>query len=85
MKSGLFKLKSADFWKGFIMAVGTPALYMVQEMIPGWDIPAIAKLSLSAAVSYLIKNFFTDDVKQAEKTIEKAGGTVIDNNPKNQS
>lgn len=77
MKSGFLKLTSADFWKGFIMAIGTPVFYMLQEMIPGWNVDPLIKAALSAGVTYLIKNFFTDNVKEAENTIKKAGGSVI--------
>lgn len=53
-----FNLKARDFAKGFIMAVGTPTLYILQEMIPGWDIQPIYKAGISAGVTYLLKNFF---------------------------
>jgi hypothetical protein len=57
--SGKFSLGSKDFWKGFIMAVGTPVLYFLQEYIPLMDnVPALAKIAISAAITYLIKNFF---------------------------
>ena len=72
MESTRFSLKLRDWLKGLIIAVGTPVLYLVQEMIPNWPLNPIEKAALSATVTYLIKNFFTDDVKVAEKVIEKA-------------
>lgn len=52
-----FKLKAVDFFKGLIMAVGTPTLYFLQELIPGWDVQPIVKIALSAGVTYIIKNY----------------------------
>lgn len=54
-----FQINWKDFLKGAIMAVGTPILYMVQELIPHWPLNPIEKVGLSALVSYLIKNFFS--------------------------
>lgn len=51
-----FKLKAADFLKGLILAVGTPVLYLLQEMIPGWEADPFVKAALSAFVTYLLKN-----------------------------
>lgn len=52
-----FSLKLRDFLKSFFMAVGTPVLYFLQEAIPGYNLDPLAKIAISAAVSYLIKNF----------------------------
>lgn len=79
MKSGLFSLKVKDFIQSFIMSIGTPVLYFLQELIPTWNIPVIAKIAIAAAVTYLLKNFFKDDTAVAKKTIEKAGGAVVEN------
>ena len=54
------------------MAIGTPVLYLVQELIPGWNIDPIYKAGISAAIAYLIKNYFTDDNKTAVKIIDEA-------------
>lgn len=40
------------------MAVGTPLLYLAQELIPGWEADPFVKAGLSAFVTYLIKNYF---------------------------
>lgn len=52
-----FRLIKWDYVKGFIMAVLTPVLYFLQELIPGWNIDPILKIGASAGVAYLIKNF----------------------------
>lgn len=77
-----FKLKAVDFLKGLIMAVGTPLLYLAQEMIPGWDVDPFVKAALSAGVTYLIKNYFTKpQVITTYNTNEKA--TAVANDIKN--
>lgn len=53
-----FTLKVRDFLKGAIMAIGTPVLYLVQEMIPGYDIHPVAKAAIGALITYLLKNYF---------------------------
>lgn len=66
-----FSLKARDFIKGLIMGVGTPVLYFLQEAIPGYNLDPLAKIAISAAVTYLIKNF-TDK----PKTIVVAGSNT---------
>jgi hypothetical protein len=61
-----FSLKLRDFSRGFIMAVLTPMLYIIQEMIPGYNLDPIVQAGLSAGISYLIKNFL-----EPTKVIEK--------------
>jgi len=53
-----FRLNLSDGLKGFIMAVGTPVLYVLQELIPGWDVGPMIKAAIAATVTYLLKNFF---------------------------
>lgn len=52
------KLNWFDLLKGAIMAVGTPMLYVLQEMIPNWPLNPIEKAGLSAFVTYMLKNVF---------------------------
>lgn len=54
-----FSLKLNDFWKGLILAVGTPLLYLAQELIPNWNANAFIKAGIAALITYLIKNFVT--------------------------
>ena len=67
----MFSLKVRDWLKGLIMAIGTPVAYIIQGMIPNWPLGSIEKAALSATVTYLIKNFFTDDKKLAIKIINE--------------
>lgn len=52
-----FKIKAVDFINGLAPAVGIPVLYAIQELIPGWDIPDIAKIAISAFVGYILVQF----------------------------
>lgn len=61
-----FSLKLRDVSRGFVIAVLTPMLYIIQEMIPGYELDPILQAGLSAGISYLIKNFL-----EPTKTIEK--------------
>lgn len=54
-----FTLNLSDGMKAFIVAVGTPVLYLLQEMIPGWNVSPLLKAAIAATVTYLLKNFFT--------------------------
>jgi hypothetical protein len=53
-----FSLKARDFLKGLIMGIGAPVLYVVQELIPGWDVHPVAKVAIAATITYLLKNYF---------------------------
>ncbi len=57
-----FTINWRDIAKALLIAVITPALYIIQEAIakgtfPSWNEIGIA--AVSGAVAYLIKNFFT--------------------------
>ncbi len=54
-----FSIGWKDGLRAFLIAVLTPVLYVVQELIPGWHLDPISKAAISAGVAYLIKNFFT--------------------------
>ena len=51
LPSTAFSLKLRDVLKSFIIAVGTPVLYLVQELIPGWNVPPIAKAAIAATIT----------------------------------
>lgn len=87
--SSQFSLSAHDFLKGFIMAIGTPVLLALQELIPNWHIGApgsssdiLVKAALSAGVAYLLKNFFDapkiiiDDKKTVE-SVKNGEATVV--------
>lgn len=52
-----FSLGISDGLKAFIIAVGTPVLYILQELIPGWNLHPVLKAAIAATVTYLLKNF----------------------------
>lgn len=76
-------LNWADLGKGAIMAVGTPVLYMVQELIPGWNADPIVKAALGALITYLIKNITSPAaVITTYSSNEEAASVAADINPK---
>lgn len=58
-QSKFLSLKQRDALRGFIVAVLTPVLYLLQELIPHYNIHVVLKVALSGGIAYLIKNFFT--------------------------
>lgn len=81
--STLFSLNLNDALKGFILGVGTPVIYLLQQLIPSWQPFLVLHLgqtggvlvltAISATTTYLIKNYFTNDVKQAQQVLTNAG------------
>lgn len=69
-------LKTKDFLKGLLISVGTAVLVVIQQSLSAgaltFDWKAIGMAAAGAAVTYLLKNYFTDDVKEAKKTLIKA-------------
>ena len=64
MKSSpLFSLNKFDLLKGLLMAVLTPAVYIIQASLEAgqlsFDWHNILIASLSGALAYLLKNFLT--------------------------
>jgi len=79
LTSDQFSLSSSDWLKGLIMAIGTPILLAIQEMIPNWHIGTpgsgtdiLIKAAISATVTYLLKNFFDKPkvVIEDQKTVQ---------------
>lgn len=70
-----YTLKIRDFLKAALIAIITPVLYVIQDSMSKGELTLHWKEILVAAISgfvaYLIKNFFTDDIKTARKIIEK--------------
>lgn len=83
MKSTLWTLNTRDFVKGLVMAVLVPVFVIIQQSLSAGDLvfnwKAIGIAALSAFIAYIIKNLFTDDTKEAVKTLEKQNVTVIPN------
>ena len=71
----MFNLKLRDFLKGLLLAVIVPVLTVVQQSLDAGVLTINGKqliiVALSAMVAYLLKNYFTDDLKQAEKIIKQ--------------
>jgi len=63
--SKLFTLNNKDFFKGLIMAVLISAITIIQQSLNSgtlvFDLKAIAIASISGALAYLMKNFFTSE------------------------
>ena len=76
MKSDRFSINWNDLLKGLVIAVILPVLAIVQQSIEQGQLTFNWKLiSLTAAgglVSYLIKNFLSDNIKAAENTLDAA-------------
>lgn len=76
MKSTLWTLKTRDFLKGLVMAGLVPVFIIIQQSITAGDLvfnwKSIWMAAVAGFVGYIIKNFFTDDVKVAQKTLEEA-------------
>lgn len=71
----------SDVGKGLLIAVLTAAFTQIYIMVQAWDFSKenwqdVLQNSVTAFMAYLAKNFFTNDVPQAVKTIEKVGGEV---------
>jgi len=78
--SKLFELNKKDFLKGFIMAILVPAVLIIQQSLDSGSLvlnwKAILMASISGALAYLMKNFFTTeeakkDVLLSEYTAEQ--------------
>jgi len=65
--SKLFTLNTKDFLKGLVMAILVPAVLIIQQsldsgtLVLNWK--AILMASISGALAYLMKNFFTSEPK----------------------
>lgn len=89
MATELFDLGKRDFLKGLVMATVVPVLLIIQQSISAGTLvfnwQEIGMAAVSGLLGYLLKNFFTDDVKMARKIIETSEKKAIDNQNKNQS
>lgn len=76
LPSTQFTLKVRDFLKAALLAVVVPVLVVVQASLSAGELTfnwkQIGTVALSAFVAYLAKNFLTNDVPVAEKTIQEA-------------
>ncbi len=78
MKSTRFSLQTRDYLKGSVLAFGTAVITTLTQSLNSGAMPTVVQLKvagiagLAALGAYFIKNFFTDDVKVAEKVIVEA-------------
>lgn len=74
LQSTAFSWKLRDFLKGAVLAVLVPALLAIQQALtaPPINWKAIGVTALATFIGYLIKNFLTNDIPAAEKTIQEA-------------
>ena len=73
-KTTMFKLLKRDWLKGLVMAVGAPVLTFIYDSLKATEFVFEWKKLLlvagSAGVAYLIKNFFTDDIKISKEILK---------------
>jgi hypothetical protein len=72
--SKLFTLNNKDFLKGLVMAILISAITIIQQSLDKgtlvFDWKAIAIASISGALAYLMKNFFTSEARPLPPPIE---------------
>lgn len=80
-KAVLFSLELKDLLKGFIMAVLTPALLIVQQSLDSgsltFNCEQIAMASIAGAFAYLVKNFLTNSKGNFLTSEQSIGGSQI--------
>lgn len=73
MKSTFLSLTGTDFLKALLMAVLAPVLFIIQQSIAAGALTfnwhQIEMAAIAGGVGYLIKNFFSDSVSQAQSTL----------------
>lgn len=73
MKTTRFTLALRDYLKAFIMAVGAPVLTFIIDSLKAetivYDWKKLLIVAISAGAAYLVKNFFTDDIKVAKEVL----------------
>lgn len=82
LPSTALSLNVKDFLRGLILAILAPVLLAIQQSIAAGEVTlnwrTLGLTAISALVAYLIKNFFTNSVGQAENTLQDAQQKVID-------
>lgn len=78
LPSNKFSLKKRDWLRGLLVTVGTAFLTgittsLMNGALPGSDQLKVAGIAgLGAGATYITKNWFTNDVPAAQKTITEA-------------
>ena len=73
-QSTMYKLLTRDFLKALIMAIGAPVLTFLYDSLKAenfvFEWKKLLIVAASAGVAYLIKNFFTDDIKISKEILK---------------
>ncbi len=83
MQSTRFSLDLVDLGKGVLVAFITAFVTAITVWLnagafpTGEQLKGAALTGAAAAAAYLIKNFFTDSVKSAENTLNKAAAKEV--------
>lgn len=82
LKSNAYSLNIKDFVKGALLAVIVPALLAIQQQLqnPPINWKAIGIAAIATFIGYLLKNFLTDGVAEAQGTIADAQQNAINEN-----
>ena len=77
-----FSLTARDFLKGAIISIGTSVLVVVQNSMSADTITfnwkQIGMAAVAGFVTYLTKNYFTNDVKVAQTTLTNVAAKSTD-------
>lgn len=78
-QSPLFTLNWSDVLKGLLMAVLTPALFLIQQAIENgqftFNWKQIGTAALAGGLAYIVKNFFTP-MQPTKEVVKTDDGTV---------
>ncbi len=74
-KSTRYKLLLRDYLKAVIMAIGAPVLTFIIDSLNAdqftFNWKKLLIVAISAGATYLLKNFFTDDIKTSKKILNE--------------
>lgn len=69
-ESKLFSVNTKDIIKGLLMAILTPAVFILQQSLEAGSLKidwhTVLLASVAGGVGYLVKNFFTPPTKEAK-------------------
>lgn len=75
VQSKLFSLNWNDVLKGLLMAVITPAIFLIQQAIQNggfvFDWQKIGMAAVAGGIAYIIKNFFTPPAATSDSPVAK--------------